>query len=142
FPPGRPPAPPGRKPGVHPGAPRDPPQRRRRIERERGIEPLPGAALLHHRVTPGAVARVHLRVMRLVTQDAVLGDRHVVLAYVERIAPVGVTLGRRARLRRLGGLLLDVRVVAEPARAPMRVARRVEVREDRLHLMAREALLE
>ena len=80
--------------------------------------------------------------MRLVTQDAILRDRRMVLAHVERIAPVGVALGRSAGLRRFGGLLLKVRVVTEPACPAVWVTSGVEVREDRLHLMARETLLE
>src|ERR1051325_5080200 len=45
---------PGRKPGVH----GDPLQCLRGVERQRRVESLAGAALLHRRVATGAVARV------------------------------------------------------------------------------------
>src|ERR1051325_11526368 len=93
---------PGRKPGVH----GDPLQGLGRVERQRGIEPLAGAALLHRRVAPGAVARVHLRVMGLVAQDAGLGGGRggVRPPGVRRAAGWGASgLGGPPR-RRVGGV--------------------------------------
>src|SRR6266545_2227916 len=61
---------------------------------------------------------------------------------MERLAaPVGVTAGRRAALHRVGGPRLLVGIVAHPTRLARGVARRIEVRQLRAHLVATEALV-
>src|ERR1041384_5487358 len=90
-------------------------QCRRRVERQRRRH-APRLARLYRCVAPGAVARVHTRLMRQVAGGTVLRQPPMVAARVERdLAPVAVTRrGGTARLG-LGGAFLRVRGVG---RAP------------------------
>src|SRR5947207_3357754 len=120
---------------------RDTPQRARRVERLRWIDSA-AAAGFHRRVAPGAVARVHLRSVREVTQRALLRYGRVRLARMERlVAPVSMASGGCAALQGVGRPGLLVRVVTHAARLAVRIARQIEVGELGPHFVAAKALV-
>ena len=92
-------------------------------------------------MAPLAVRRVHFRLMRLVAREALGLYGAVRRTEVERLAaPVSVAARARARLARVRGARLRVRIVAHATRAAVRIACRVERLEQAPHFVTREAL--